>query len=141
MAVGWDLATNSLSLFSLSQAEALDLAHTPSSLTYNAISNTADQFDWHKEQTRPFPMRFETFYLFLIQLVFFLSLSLAAWVWGLLALELFSVGQRRRSVAFWGVALRSLYHSLTTSLVFAAWAAAPLARALLHTPLEYWMHV
>lgn len=43
--LGWDLATNSLSLFSLSQGEALNLAHTPVSLTYNTISNTADQFD------------------------------------------------------------------------------------------------
>jgi len=43
--LGWDLATNSLSLFSLSQGEALNLAHTPVSLTYNSISNTADQFD------------------------------------------------------------------------------------------------
>lgn len=139
VSVGWDLATNSLSLFSLSQAETLNLAHTPTSLTYNSISNTADQFDWHKEQTRPFPMRFETFYLFMIQLVFFLSLSLAVWVWGLLLLELFAVGQRRRSPAFWGVAIRCLFHSLTTSLVFTLWSMGPVLRALLHTPLESWV--
>lgn len=138
--LGWDLATNSLSLFSLSQGEALNLAHTPVSLTYNAISNTSDQFDWHKEQIRPFPMRFETFYLFLIQLVFFLSLSVALWVWGLLALEALNVGGRRQSPIFWGVGLRALAHSLATSLGFALWASAPLLRALLHTPLEYWAH-
>ena len=139
VAVGWDLATNSLSLFSLSQAEALNLAHTPTSLTYNSISNTADQFDWHKEQVRPFPMRFETFYLFMIQLIFFLSLSFAVWVWGLLVLELFAVGQRRRSPAFWGVALRCLFHSLTTSLAFTLWSLGPVLRGLLHTPLEMWV--
>ena len=136
--VGWDLAINSLSLFSLSQAEALNLAHTPSTLTYNAVSNTSDQFDWHKEQVRPFPMRFETFYLFMIQFVSLLTLSVAVWIWGLLVLELFTVGQRRRTPIFWGVALRALFHSLTTSLLFTLWAAAPLCRALLHTPLEAW---
>lgn len=75
--VGWDLATNSLSLFNLDQARALSLAHTPNSLTYNSVASASDQFDWHKEQTRPFMMRFETLYLFCIQLVFFISLSLA----------------------------------------------------------------
>lgn len=141
VSVGWDLAINSLGLFNMSQAQGLNLAHTPVSLTYNAISNTADQFDWHKEQVRPFPMRFETFYLFMIQLIFFLSLSVAVWVWGLLAVEAFTAGQRRRSVIFWGVGLRALFHSLTTSLGFALWATGPMFRALLHTPLEYWMHV
>ncbi len=139
--VGWDLAVNSLSLFSLSQGEALHLAHTPSSLTYNAISNTTDQFDWHKEQVRPFPMRFETLYLFLIQLVFMLSLSVSLWVWGLLVLEAFNVGGRRRSVPFWGLGLRVLAHSLTASVCLALWAGAPLVRSLLHTPIEYWGHV
>jgi hypothetical protein len=138
--VGWDLATNSLSLFSLSQGAPLNLAHTPVSLTYNAISNTSDQFDWHKEQVRPFPMRFETLYLFMVQLVFLLSLSVALWVWGLLTLEAFSVGGRQRSVVFWGVGLRALAHSLTASVGFALWAGAPALRALLHTPLEYWAH-
>lgn len=141
VSVGWDLATNSLSLFSLSQAEALNMAHTPSTLTYNSISNTADQFDWHKEQTRPFPMRFETFYLFMIQLNFFIALSLSVWVWGLLVIEVFTVGARRRSSIFWGVALRSLFHNLTAAVVFGLWAAAPMFRALLHTPLEFWAHV
>ena len=86
-------------------------------------------------------MRFETLYLFCIQLVFFLSLSLAVWVWGLLVLDLFTVGQGRQSTVFWGVGLRALAHTLTTSLVFAAWAMAPLGRALLHTPIEYWLCV
>jgi hypothetical protein len=85
-------------------------------------------------------MRFETFYLFLIQLVFFLSLSVALWVWALLMLEALNVGGRRQSPIFWGVALRALAHSLGTSLAFALWASAPLLRALLHTPLEYWAH-
>lgn len=84
-------------------------------------------------------MRFETFYLFMIQLIFFLSLSFAVWVWGLLVLELFAVGQRRRSPAFWGVALRCLFHSLTTSLAFTLWSMGPILRALLHTPLEMWV--
>ena len=82
-------------------------------------------------------MRFETFYLFLIQLVFFLSLSVALWVWGLLTLEAYSVGGRRQSPIFWGVGLRALAHSLATSLAFTLWACTPLLRALLHTPLEY----
>jgi hypothetical protein len=140
VSVGWDLAVNSLSLFSLAQAEALHMAHTPSSLTYNSISGTADQFDWHKEQVRPFPMRFETLHLFSMQLVFMLSLSVALWVWGLLMLEVLSVGAGRRSPMFWGVGVRALTHSLTTSLGFTLWASAPMLRALLHSPLEYWGH-
>jgi hypothetical protein len=85
-------------------------------------------------------MRFETLYLFMLQLVFFLTLGLAVWVWGLLAIEAFNAGARRPSVIFGGAALRALFHSLTASLLFVLWAAAPMLRALLHTPLEYWAH-
>jgi hypothetical protein len=94
LTVGWDLSINSLSLIDPTGGAQLLLSHTPSALTYNAISNTADQFDWHKEQTRPFMVRFETFYLFTMQLLLFLSLGLSAWVWGLVALDSLASGAR-----------------------------------------------
>lgn len=67
-------------------------------MTYNHTSNAGDQFDWHKEQVRPFMMRFEVFYLFAMQLFLFLSLGLSAWVWGFLTLDVI-LGQAR-SVVF-----------------------------------------
>lgn len=65
-------------------------------------------------------MRFETLYLFTVQLVFFLSLGVAVWVWGLLALDAFTTARSTTSVVFWGVGLRVLAHTLGTSLAFAA---------------------
>jgi len=69
-------------------------AHGSSTLTYNSTSNTTDQFDWHKEQTRAFAVRFEVFYLFAMQLFLFLSLGLSAWVWGLITLDVLSTQSR-----------------------------------------------
>jgi len=87
LVVGWDISINSLSLLDMGGGSALLYSNSPSSLTYNSISNSQDQFDWHKEQIRPFMVRFEVFYLFAMQLFLFLSLGLGAWVWGLIALD------------------------------------------------------
>jgi hypothetical protein len=87
LTVGWDLSINSLSLLDIGGGAELLYSHSPSSMTYNSISNNADQFDWHKEQVRPFMVRFEVFYLFAMQLFLFVSLGLGAWVWGLIALD------------------------------------------------------
>lgn len=87
LVVGWDLSINSLSLLDIGGGSALLYSHSPTSLTYNSISNSPDQFDWHKEQVRPFMLRFEVFYLFTMQLFLFVSLGLGAWVWGLIALD------------------------------------------------------
>lgn len=61
LTVGWDLSINSLSLLDIGGGAELLYSHSPSSMTYNSISNNADQFDWHKEQIRPFMVRFEVF--------------------------------------------------------------------------------
>jgi hypothetical protein len=98
LVVGWDLSINSLSLLDIGSGANLLYPHSHTSLTYNSISNNVDQFDWHKEQVRPFMVRFEAFYLFAMQLFLFLSLGLGTWVWGLIALD--SQGTDARALTF-----------------------------------------
>ena len=78
LVIGWDLSINSLALLDLGAGAGLLYPHSPSSLTYNAISNNGGQFDWHKEQVRPFMVRFEVFYLFAMQLLLLVSLGFSA---------------------------------------------------------------
>lgn len=137
LAVGWDLSINSLSLLDVTNGAELLYAHSPSTLTYNSTSNTPDQFDWHKEQTRAFMVRFEVFYLFAMQLFLFVSLGLAAWVWGLITLDVLSSTQR--GLTFWGLGLRNLVHLITTNILSFILLGLPYMRVFLHTPLEFFV--
>lgn len=109
-------------------------AHSPSSLTYNAISNNGDQFDWHKEQVRPFMVRFEVFYLFAMQLLLFVSLGFSAWLWGFIAIDLYAGASC--PLTLWGIGLRNLAHVAATNVLGFSLVGLPYLRALLHTPLE-----
>jgi hypothetical protein len=135
LVLGWDLSINSLSLLDMGEGAELLYSHSPSSLTYNSISNNADQFDWHKEQTRPFMVRFEVFYLFAMQLFLFISLGLAAWVWGFISLDCLS--NPSRAITFWGLGLRGLVHVVATAVISFTLLGLPYVRALLHVPYEY----
>ena len=135
LSIGWDLSINSLSLLDISGGAELLYSHTPTSLTYNAISNSPDQFDWHKEQVRPFAVRFEVFYLFAMQLFLFVSLGLSAWIWGFIALD--ALTSSSRAVTFWGLGLRNLTHVITTNVLSFALLGLPYLRAFLHVPYEY----
>lgn len=135
LVVGWDLSINSLSLLEIGGGADLLYSHSPSSLTYNSISNNTDQFDWHKEQVRPFMVRFEVFYLFAMQLFLFVSLGLGAWVWGLIALD--NLGSSARAITFWGLGLRNLTHIITTNLISFILLGLPYLRVVLHAPYEY----
>lgn len=42
---------------------------TRSTLTHQALLGTGDTYDWHKEQTRPFVLRFEDLFGFSLQLL------------------------------------------------------------------------
>lgn len=135
LVVGWDLSINSLSLLDIGSGAELLYPHSPSSLTYNATSNTTDQFDWHKEQVRPFMVRFEAFYLFAMQLFLFVTLGLSAWVWGLIALDALTAGGR--PTTFWGLGLRNLTHVIGTNVASFLLLGLPYLRALLHVPYEF----
>lgn len=137
LVVGWDLSINSLSLLDVGGGSALLYPHSPSPLTYNSISNNPDQFDWHKEQIRPFMVRFEVFYLFAMQLFLFMSLGLGAWIWGLIALD--SQGATVRALTFWGLGLRNLTHIITTNVISFVLLGLPYLRVILHTPYEYFV--
>lgn len=106
-------------------------------MTYNSISNNVDQFDWHKEQVRPFMVRFEAFYLFAMQLFLFVSLGLGAWIWGLIALD--NLNGSARAITFWGLGLRNLTHLITTNIVSFVLLGLPYLRVLLHVPYEYFL--
>lgn len=136
LVVGWDLSINSLSLLDIGGGSSLLYAHSPTSLTYNSISNNIDQFDWHKEQVRPFMVRFEAFYLFAMQLFLFLTLGLGAWVWGLISLD--SQGTDTRAITFWGLGIRNLTHIITTNLISFVLLGLPYLRVFLHIPYEYY---
>lgn len=135
LAIGWDLSINSLSLLDIGGGAELLYSHSPSSMTYNAISNNRDQFDWHKEQVRPFTVRFEVFYLFAMQLFLFVTLGLSAWVWGLITLDVLNTNSR--AITFWGLGLRNLMHVITTNVVSFVLLGLPYLRAFLHVPYEY----
>lgn len=133
--VGWDLSINSLSILDAGAGAELLYSHSPSAMTYNSISNVGDQFDWHKEQIRPFMVRFETFYMFAMQLFLFVSLGLNAWVWGFLTLDIL-LGQTK-AFTFWGLGLRTLSHVIATNVISFSLLGLPFLRALLHAPYEY----
>lgn len=135
--VGWDLSINSLSMLDLGAGVELLYSHSPTSLTYNAISNNSDQFDWHKEQVRPFMVRFEVLYLFLMQLFLFLSLGLGVWIWGLITIDTLSCNTR--PVTFWGLGLRNLIHTIATNILGFMLLSLPYLRILLHVPYEYFI--
>lgn len=135
--VGWDLSINSLSLIDVTGGADLLYSHSPTSLTYNAISNNGDQFDWHKEQTRPFMVRFEAFYLFAMQLFLFVSLGLSAWIWGLITLD--TLTSTSRAITFWGLGLRNLTHVIATNVLSFVLLGLPYLRVLIHVPYEYFM--
>jgi len=137
LVVGWDLSINSLSLINVTGGAELLYSHSPTSLTYNAISNNADQFDWHKEQTRPFMVRFEVFYLFAMQLFLFVSLGLSAWIWGLITLD--ALTSSSRAITFWGLGLRNLTHVICTNVVSFVLLGLPYLRVLIHVPYEYFL--
>ncbi len=133
--VGWDLSINSLSILDAGSGAELLYPHSPSSLTYNSISNNADQFDWHKEQIRPFMVRFEAFYLFAMQLFLFVTLGLGAWVWGFIAID--ALTTTSRPITFWGLGLRNLTHIIATNVISFILLGLPYLRALTHVPYEY----
>lgn len=52
-----------------------------SSLTYNNMLLANDQFDWHREQTNFFVIRFEDLYIFFIQLINLVCLTNCIVIW------------------------------------------------------------
>jgi hypothetical protein len=135
LVVGWDLSINSLSLLDVGAGSELLYPHSPSSMTYNSISNNGDQFDWHKEQIRPFMVRFEVLYLFAMQLFLFITLGLNAWIWGLLVID--ALSSQARAVTFWGLGLRALGHTVATNIISFVLLGLPYLRALTHVPYEF----
>lgn len=82
------------------------------SLTYDQHLNLQDQFDWHKDRSHPFVMRFEDLFVFFLQLLNLFSLVTCLVVWLSLSIDLIQLGYFGVSYTYVGVGLRCLEHTL-----------------------------
>jgi hypothetical protein len=107
LVLSWDLLCAGLSsLGTLGSAEVFYL-QSRSALTYDHQVGAADQFEWHCERARPFAMRFEDLYVFVVQLFNCLSLAVCVVAWWLLSLDL--AQQRACPTSFTFIALGTMH--------------------------------
>jgi hypothetical protein len=72
--MGWDLIFSGLSAEVGGLDQALFYIQARVGCTYDAVGGGGDQFDWHKDRGRPFVMRFEDFFVFILQLLNVISI-------------------------------------------------------------------
>jgi hypothetical protein len=66
--MGWDLVFSGSSQDGVVDGSLLYMQGR-SSLTYGAVGGLGEQFDWHRNRSRPFIMRFEDFFVFILQIL------------------------------------------------------------------------
>lgn len=138
--MGWDFLFAGLSGYRGITEHSLAYIHARGGLTYDNLMGVGDAFDWHKEQTRPFVMRFDDLFGFSLQLLNIWALACCLYGWLFMLLDCVFLGERGRSLSFLqvGVSLRWLDHTMFNVLACYLWPLLLGSRLLLRTPLEFW---
>jgi hypothetical protein len=86
--MAWDFLFAGLSSYKGITEPSLFYLHSKSTLTYDSLYKVEDAFDWHKEQTRPFVMRFDDYFGFCLQLLNVWALVCCLYAWLFLLTDL-----------------------------------------------------
>jgi hypothetical protein len=105
--LGWDLAINGLSSFSSWEESEVFYQQPSAAWTYDRALNSGDLFEWHRERTWPYSIRFEDLYFFFFQLLIIWDLMCGLFFWSMVLAT--SLGVNGRSVSFIQVAVGLLW--------------------------------
>lgn len=107
-------------------------------LTQNHYTNVQDQYDWHREKSYPFVMKFEDLLFFYIQVFNLLTLLCCLLVWLSLTIDLITLGENAVSYTYIAVGIKWLEHAalnISLSFLFPVFIGL---RVSLRTPFEFW---
>lgn len=138
--MAWDFLFAGLSSYKGITEPSLFYLHSKSTLTYDSLYKAEDAFDWHKEQTRPFVMRFDDYFGFCLQLLNVWALACCLYAWLFLVTDLVWGLERGRGLSYLhlGVNVRWLDHLFFNLLACLLWPCYLSYRVCLRTPLEFW---